>query len=232
MEKDYIEMRQEILDKGHPSPVPPEDIRAESQSGKVWYRPHFGVYHPKKPTRIRVVFDSSAEYSHVSWNKELLPGPDLMNSLLGVFIHFRSDIEQMFHSFHMDPNHREFLRFLWFEDNKPGNPIAEYIAWTCTSLVTAPVQLLTAKRSWERMPWSSFIAISTSITATQAILHTANLTLHKVVLNSIEVMEAFPLQDRGNGVRNLDLRCESLPAQRSLGVFWDLILGTTTSPFK
>ena len=106
------------------------------------------------------------------------------------------------------------------------------IAWTCTSLVTAPVQLLTAKRSWERMPWSSFIAISTSLAATQAILRTANLRLHKVVLNSVEVMEAFPLEDRGNGVRDLDLRCESLPAQRSLGVFWDLILGTTTSPFK
>lgn len=26
----------------------------------------------------------------------------------------------------MDPNHRDFLRFLWFEDNKLGNPIAEY----------------------------------------------------------------------------------------------------------
>ena len=33
----------------------------------------------------------------------------------------------MFHSFHVEPNHIDFLRFLWFEDNKPGNPIAEYL---------------------------------------------------------------------------------------------------------
>ena len=29
------------------------------------------------------------------------------------------------------------------------------------------------------------------------------------------------MEDRGKGVRYLDLRCDSLPAQRSLGVFWD-----------
>ena len=88
MEKDYFEFMEKILDKGHASPVPLEDIKAKSQSRKVWYLPHFGVYHPKKPTQIRVVFDSSAEYSDVSLNKELLSGPDLMNSLLGVLIRF------------------------------------------------------------------------------------------------------------------------------------------------
>ena len=30
------------------------------------------------------------------------------------------------------------------------------------------------------------------------------------------------MEDRGKGVRDLDLRCDSLPAQYSLGVFWDL----------
>ena len=36
------------------------------------------------------------------------------------------NIEQMFHSFHVDPNHKDFLCFLWFENNKLGKPIAEY----------------------------------------------------------------------------------------------------------
>ena len=27
------------------------------------------------------------------------------------------DMEQMFHSFHVTPSHRDFLRFLWFENN-------------------------------------------------------------------------------------------------------------------
>lgn len=53
-------------------------------------------------------------------------------------------------------------------------------------------------------------------------LNTANMRLHKIASNSIEVMEAFLVEDRGKGVRNLDLRRESLPAQHLLGVFCDL----------
>ena len=63
---------------------------------------------------------------------------------------------------------------------------------------------------------------------TQAMLATANLKLHKVVSNSVEVMEAFPAEDRGKGVRDLDLRHDSLPAQRSLGVYWNLEEDTFT----
>jgi len=67
----------------------------------------------------------SCEFRGVSLNKVLLPGPDLMNNLLGVLMHFRKenvavmcDVEQMFHSFHVDPAHRDFLHFLWFEGVK------------------------------------------------------------------------------------------------------------------
>lgn len=62
----------------------------------------------------------------------------------------------------------------------------------------------------------------------QVTLATANLRLHKVVSNSVEVMEAFPAEDRAKDVRNFDLRRDSLPAQRSLGVFWDLEAGAFT----
>ena len=81
MAKDYVEFMEKIIKKGHASKVPIEE-RTRPQSGQVWYLPHFGVYHPKKPAQIRVVFDSSAEYAGVSLNGELLSGPDLMNSLL------------------------------------------------------------------------------------------------------------------------------------------------------
>ena len=49
-----------------------------------------------------------------------------MNNLIGVLMRFRKeniavmcDIKQMFHSFYVDPLHRDFLRFLWFEGNDP-----------------------------------------------------------------------------------------------------------------
>ena len=60
------------------------------------------------------------------------------------------------------------------------------------------------------------------VTAAQRMLATANLRLHKVVSNSVEVMEAFPAEDRGKDLRDLDLHRDSLPAQRSLGVYWNL----------
>lgn len=46
---------QKIFERGHAGIAPtllPQDER--------WYLPMFGVYHPKKPESIRVVFDSSA----------------------------------------------------------------------------------------------------------------------------------------------------------------------------
>ena len=122
MQRDYFVFMEKIFERGHASPVPLEDTREKARSGQVWYLPHFGVYHPKNPTQMRVVFDSSAEYNGVSLNKEPLPGPDLMNSL-SVSIRFRRErslscvTEQMFHSFHVNPQHRDFLRFLWYEGN-------------------------------------------------------------------------------------------------------------------
>ena len=45
----------------------------------------------------------------------------------------------------------------------------------------------------------------------------------------MEVIEAFPAEDRAKHVCDLDLRHDSLPAQRSLGVFWDLETDAFTS---
>ena len=82
---------------------------------RVWYVPHSGGYHPKKPGKIRLVFDSSATYDLVSLNKQLMSGPDSTNSMLRVLLRFRlentavsCDLEQMFHSFFVSPRDRNF----------------------------------------------------------------------------------------------------------------------------
>nr|XP_026695432.1 uncharacterized protein LOC104265820 [Ciona intestinalis] len=46
-----------------------DDIGSEPIA-MVNYVPHTGVYHPKKPGKIRVVFDCSAEYQGTSLNKK------------------------------------------------------------------------------------------------------------------------------------------------------------------
>ena len=86
--------------------------------------PIFGVYHPQKPDKIRVVFDSNAQYHNILLNDVVLTGPDLNNSLIGVLLRYRkekiaitADIEQMFYSFKVKEDHRNYLRFLWHKDN-------------------------------------------------------------------------------------------------------------------
>ncbi len=71
-----------------------------------------------------MVFDSSAPYQGISLNDVLLSGPDLNNTLLGVLLRFRkeqvaisADIQQMFYSFVVREDHRNYLRFLWYKDN-------------------------------------------------------------------------------------------------------------------
>ena len=252
--KDYVEFRGKIISKAHATPVPIGELTGP-QSGRVWHLPHFGVYHPKKPIQIRVVFDSSAEYEGVSLNGELLSGPDLMNSLLGVLLRFRREnsCHVQHHSFHVDPEHRDLLRFLWYENNTPGRPIIEYrmnvhLFGNGLSPAVATFGLRrTAVDGEEEFGENAagfvrrnfYVDDSVAsrpstkeaidlVTATRAMLATANLKLHKVISNSVEVMEAFPAEDRGKGVRDLDLRHDSLPAQRSLGVYWNLEEDTFT----
>ena len=64
--------------------------------------------------------------------------------------------------------------------------------------------------------------VVTLVRNTQAALASANLRLHKVVSNSVTVMEAFPTEDLAKDIRSLDFHQDNLPAQRSLSVFWDL----------
>ncbi|VDI23124.1 Hypothetical predicted protein [Mytilus galloprovincialis] len=100
---------------------------------ECWYLPVFGVYHPKKPDKVRCVFDSSASYDNVSLNSVMLRGRDLTNYLVGVHLRFRkeivgimADIQQMFYSFSVIEEHRNYLRFLWYEDNNIEKELIEY----------------------------------------------------------------------------------------------------------
>ncbi|XP_048237500.1 uncharacterized protein LOC124124381 [Haliotis rufescens] len=78
-----------LLSNGYAYKVPSDELAPVP--GKVWYLPHHGVYHPKKPSKIRVVFDCKAKFEGFSLNDRLLQGPDLTNSLIGVLTKFRNE---------------------------------------------------------------------------------------------------------------------------------------------
>ena len=117
--ENYVDFMQKTVDRQHASRVPADELTGSP--GKVWYLPHFDIYHLKKPNQVRVVFDCSAVFCNDSLNRNLLQGPDQLNSLVGVLTRFRKDdialtcdVQQMFYSFYVNPASRDFHRFLWF----------------------------------------------------------------------------------------------------------------------
>ena len=83
--QDYLSFMDNLLRSGYAK-------RSDaSLAGKIWYFPHHGVYHPSKPGKICVVFDSNTEFQGTTINKELLSGPDLTNHIIGVLTRFRQD---------------------------------------------------------------------------------------------------------------------------------------------
>ena len=255
MKEHYFSFMGALFKNGHAERAPPLAVGKE-----CWFLPHFGVYHPRKPQKIRVVFDSSAQYGGVSLNSILLSGPDLMNSLLGVLLRFRhgpiafiADIEQMFHSFAVKIEHRDFLRFLWYENNDPNAKIVEYrmtvhLFGNSPSPAVATCGLRKTAEEGEEKYGSEarkFVernfyvddglkSVPTAdeainlLRGTQNMLSTANLRLHKIASNSPEVMKAFPKNDHAGSFKNLDLSHDALPMQQSLGVCWDIEMDTFT----
>ena len=210
------------------------------------------MYHRKKPDQVRVVFDCSALYNNESLNKNLLQGPDQLNSLIGVLTRFRKedvaltcDIEQMFHSFHVTPSCRDFLRFLWFENNDLDDAITEFrmnvhLFGAVSSPAIANYSLhKTAEtgRAEFGEKAADFLRRNfyvddgiTSVPTTseaveliensQALCASAKLRLHKFASNRKDVLVALPKDDRAKDLKDLDLRHDALPIQRSLGTYW------------
>ena len=129
--RDYVKFMGDILEKDYARRVP--DDLPKPEPGSVWYIPHHGIYHPKKPQKIRIVFDCSAKFHGTSLNDQLLQGPDLTSRLVGVLTRFRhepvafmSDIEAMFLQIRVPENQRNFLRFLWWPNGDTSQDLEEY----------------------------------------------------------------------------------------------------------
>ncbi|KAI4882679.1 hypothetical protein NFI96_029603, partial [Prochilodus magdalenae] len=127
---DYTAFLNDVIAKGYAVEIPSEELNRSD--GKVWYLPHHGVYHPKK-LKIRVVFDCGASYQGTSLNGQLLHGPDLTSTLLGVILRFRqeevavmADVEAMFHQVKVPDEDADLLRFLWWPSGDISQDLKEY----------------------------------------------------------------------------------------------------------
>ena len=121
-----------VISSGYAEKVPNDNQRA-TDGKPVWYIPHHGVYYPKKPNKIRVLFDFSAQFQVESLNNHLSQGPDLTNNLTSVLCRFccepialMCDIEAMFYQLKVPVHHRDFHRFLWWENGDTSKEPEEY----------------------------------------------------------------------------------------------------------
>ena len=87
--------------------------------------PHVPILKDSESTPVRPVMGCD-----VALNKFLLPGPNLLNEVVGVLLRFRSgrftiagDIKQMFLNIRLTPEDRPFHCFLWNEEAGAKSPI-------------------------------------------------------------------------------------------------------------
>ncbi|XP_076655808.1 uncharacterized protein LOC143360652 [Halictus rubicundus] len=122
----YTRQIEDLIKKGYAEKLTAQQIETGSP---VWYLPHFGVKHVDKPNKLRIVFDAAAKCHGTSLNDVLLPGPVLLNSLLGVLMRFRqrkiafvADIKEMFLQIKIREEDRDVQRFLWRETERNQKP--------------------------------------------------------------------------------------------------------------
>ncbi|XP_062713168.1 uncharacterized protein LOC134290142 [Aedes albopictus] len=101
----------------------------KAEPGKVWYLPLNVVLNPKKPGKVRLVWDAAASVQGKSLNSELLKGPDLLSSLPSVLCPFRErpvafggDIAEMYHQLRIRSSDKSAQRFL-YRTNASGPPV-------------------------------------------------------------------------------------------------------------
>ena len=108
-----------------------EEANNIPEKGRVHYLPHRAVIRNDKETsKIRVVYDASSKVKNEgSLNDRLESGPCLLPLLFDILLRFRtrkigliSEIKQAVLQIEISPEHRDYLRFLWYDDVHKSNP--------------------------------------------------------------------------------------------------------------
>ena len=225
-------------------------------SSHTWYLPHHGVINPNT-SKVRVVYDAAARFAGTALNKELLRGPLLNNSLVGVLMRFRkdevavaSDIESMFHRVACREDDTDALRFLWW-DGSLDEPPSDYkmtvhlFGKADSPCITAWALQQTAADNENEIEneivkknfcvdgglfskQSTEQAVHSSLELIR-MLRKGNFRLTKFISNDKDLLAAIPAEERT--IKNLDL--DKLPIERALGQQWNIdtdTFGVKTSP--
>jgi len=212
---------------------------------KVWYLPHHAVITPKKPGKVRVVFDCAAKYKGESLNNKAFQGPDLNNKLVNVLLRFRekpialmADIEAMYNQVRIPHKDRDALRFLWVDEQGKVEEFRMtshlfggiWCAASSTFALRRVVQDLTVDEEIVSTVNNSFYvddcldSVDTVdqaekiVFGTQRVLKQKGFNLTKVISNSKSLLDKVPEEHRAKEVKVFSGSSQS----KALGVHWDV----------
>ncbi|XP_050072562.1 uncharacterized protein LOC126560647 [Anopheles maculipalpis] len=121
-----LQKMEDYQQKGYAHKINPNEMLVPGNS--VWYIPLNVVQNPKKPGKVRLVWDAAASVKGVSLNSELLKGPDMLIPLPNIICNFRekaiafgADIKEMYHQIGIRDADKQAQRFLFGYDSS-GRP--------------------------------------------------------------------------------------------------------------
>ena len=243
----YHDAMNDYIRQGHARKLDPIEI--SNTSLRTNYVPHHCVFNPNKPKKLRIVFDAAATFAGTSLNENLLVGPDLLNNLITILLHFRlgkisvmSDIKQMFNQVKAHLHDQDSLRFLW--RNNAAENIDEYVM--TVHLFGKRDSPTVASYALKRSGWDEASNFNSKVidaiennfymddyldsfdTSDEAIETANNLIrclalshfhLTKWVSNSKAVMESIQTKERLNPHVCLDISNSFV--ERTLGIIWN-----------
>ncbi|XP_037040280.1 uncharacterized protein LOC119077203 [Bradysia coprophila] len=116
-----------FLEKGYIRKLSDDELQIKPD--REWYLPIFPVFNPKKPEKVRIVWDAAAKVKNVSLNSLLLTGPDLLVPLVDILRRFRErlvavlgDIGEMYHQIQIIEQDQGVQRFLWRNGDSTKKP--------------------------------------------------------------------------------------------------------------
>ncbi|XP_073671735.1 uncharacterized protein [Paramisgurnus dabryanus] len=155
------------------------------------------------------------------------------------------DVEQMFHQFHVRPEHQDYLRFLWWENGDLDSPpsifrmkVHLFGAASSPGCANFGLKHLAAQGQDKFNPSTvkfiqrnfyvddGLVCATSNAEAIQLIkkardlCSTGKLRLHKFVSNSKEVLKSIPKDECAESVKDMDMALGEPLIERALGIQW------------
>jgi len=235
----------QYLDKGYVHKV---DHTDSHEDDSMWFLPHFPVVRPEKATtKVRIVFDASAQYKGESLNESINTGPKLQRELFDVLLRFRKhpvalmcDIAEMYLRIKIAETDKRYFRFLWrdMDQNRPPD-VYEFsrvvFGVNCSPFIAQFVSQEHAKQSADEFPMAAQTVLESTYMddcmdsvvddyrglelycQLSELWKRCGMHTRKWLSNSEAVMAQIPFEDRAY---EIEIEGDQLHGTKTLGVLW------------